>query len=76
LNRCGRDSIEGEVFGANDAGEGGVVAAIEPTGPSIMAGLLAAHGKKLEAWLAARGIISSDKQTVVVLPANNRESVQ
>jgi hypothetical protein len=26
-------TIEGEIFGANDDGEGGVVAAIEPTGP-------------------------------------------
>jgi hypothetical protein len=51
--------VVAEVFGANDAGEGGVVAAIEPTGPSIMAGLLAAHGKELEAWLAERGIIGS-----------------
>ena len=69
-------TIHGEIFGANDAGAGGVVAAIEPTGPSIMAGLLAAFGGELEAWLAERGIIGSDKQTVVVLPANNRESVQ
>jgi hypothetical protein len=52
-------NIEGEIFGANDAGEGGVVAAIEPTGPSIMAGLLLAHGKDLEEWLAARGIKST-----------------
>jgi hypothetical protein len=43
-------TVAGEIFGANDAGEGGVVAAIEPTGPSIMVGLLA-HGKELEAWL-------------------------
>jgi hypothetical protein len=28
-------TIEGEIFGANDAGEGGVVAAIEPTGPTV-----------------------------------------
>jgi hypothetical protein len=69
-------TIAGEIFGANDAGEGGVVAAIEPTGPSIMAGLLLAHGDELLAFLAERGIIGSDKQTVVVLPANNRESVQ
>jgi hypothetical protein len=51
-------SVEGEIFGANDAGEGGVVAAIEPTGPSIMAGLLAAHGDELLAFLAERGIKS------------------
>jgi hypothetical protein len=47
-------TIEGEIFGANDAGEGGVVAAIEPTGPSIMAGLLAAHGDELIAFRGAR----------------------
>jgi hypothetical protein len=52
-------TIQGEIFGANDAGEGGVVAAIEPTGPSIMAGLLAAFGGELEAWLAERGIIGN-----------------
>jgi hypothetical protein len=66
-------TVEGEIFGANDAGEGGVVAAIDPKGPSIMAGLLAAFGGELEAWLAAHGITGSDKQTVVVLPNNNRE---
>jgi hypothetical protein len=66
-------TVEGEIFGATDAGEGGVVAAIEPKGPSIMAGLLAAFGGELEAWLAQRGIVGSDKQTVVVLPNNNRE---
>jgi hypothetical protein len=66
-------TIHGEIFGANDAGEGGVVAAIEPTGPSIMAGLLAAHGDELIAFLAERGIGNSVK---VVLPPNGRESVQ
>jgi hypothetical protein len=69
-------TVEGQIFGANDAGEGGVVAAIDPKGPSIMEGLLAAFGDELIAWLAERGIVGSDKQTVVVLPANNRESVQ
>jgi hypothetical protein len=29
-------TVEGEIFGANDAGEGGVVAAIDPKGPSII----------------------------------------
>jgi hypothetical protein len=66
-------TIEGEIFGANDAGEGGVVAAIEPTGPSIMAGLLAAFGDELITFLAERGIVASDKQAVVVLPENKRE---
>jgi hypothetical protein len=50
-------TVEGEIFGANDVGEGGVVAAIDPKGPSIMAGLLAAFGGELEAWLASRGIV-------------------
>jgi hypothetical protein len=49
-------NIEGEIFGANDAGEGGVVAAIEPTVPSIMAGLLLAHGAELIAFLEAHGV--------------------
>jgi hypothetical protein len=48
-------TIKGEIFGSNDAGEGGVVAAIAPAGPSIMAGLLAAHGPDLLAWLEAQG---------------------
>jgi hypothetical protein len=76
-------AVHGEIFGANDAGAGGVVAAIEPTGPSIMAGLLQAHGDELIGflvahgndllkWLAEHGIIGSDK-TVVILPENGRE---
>jgi hypothetical protein len=65
-------TVEGEIFGANDAGEGGVVAAIDPKGPSIMAGLL---GDELVTYLAGRGIVGSDK-TVVVLPSNNREKLQ
>jgi septal ring factor EnvC (AmiA/AmiB activator) len=69
-------TVEGQIFGANDAGEGGVVAAIDPKGPSIMEGLLAAFGDELIAFLAERGIVGSDKQAVVVLPANNRESMQ
>jgi hypothetical protein len=52
-------TIQGEIFGANDAGEGGVVAAIEPKGPSIMAGLLLAFGDELIAFLAERGIKST-----------------
>ncbi len=64
--------VAGEVFGSDDKGAGGVVAAIEPTGPSIMEGLLLAHGDELMAYLAARGILGSDK-TVVVLPNNGRD---
>jgi hypothetical protein len=65
-------TIHGEIFGADDAGAGGVVAAIEPTGPSIMAGLLLAHGSELLAFLAEHGIGGGDKQTVIVLPSNDR----
>jgi hypothetical protein len=68
-------TIAGEIFGANDAGEGGVVAAISPTGPSIMAGLLQAFGDELITFLAERGIVGSGKP-VVVMPSNNREKLQ
>jgi hypothetical protein len=68
-------TIAGEIFGANDAGEGGVVAAINPTGPSIMQGLLAAFGDELIAFLASRSIVGTDK-TVVMLPENGREKMQ
>jgi hypothetical protein len=66
-------TIEGEIFGANDDGSGGVVAAINPTGPSIMKGLLLAHGPELLEYLAQHGISGTGKQAVVVLPTNNRE---
>jgi hypothetical protein len=69
-------TVDGEIFGANDDGSGGVVAAIEPKGPSIMAGLLAAFGDELITFLAKHGIIGSDKQATVVLPSNNREKLQ
>jgi hypothetical protein len=68
-------NVQGEIFGANDAGEGGVVAAISPTGPSIMAGLLQAFGDELITFLAERGIVGSGKP-VVVMPSNNREKLQ
>jgi hypothetical protein len=55
-------TIQGEIFGANDAGEGGVVAAIEPKGPSIMAGLLAAFGDELITFLEGHGIVGSIAQ--------------
>jgi hypothetical protein len=60
-------TIHGEIFGADDKGAGGVVAAIEPAGPSIMSGLLQAHGDELMAFLVARGV------TVINLPPNGRE---
>jgi hypothetical protein len=62
-------TIAGEIFGADDSGAGGVVAAIEPTGPSIMSGLLAAFGDELVAYLSERGIGGP----VVVLPHNGRD---
>jgi hypothetical protein len=52
-------NISSEVFGASATGAGGVAAQIGSDVPSIMAGLLAAHGKELEAWLAERGIKST-----------------
>jgi hypothetical protein len=67
-------SVQGEIFGANDDGSGGVVAAIDPKGPSIMAGLLAAFGGELETWLAERGIVGSIAQAPEL--AGNKESVQ
>jgi hypothetical protein len=73
-------TVHGEIFGANDAGEGGVVAAIEPTGPSILEGLLQAHGKDLEAWLAERGIVGCIGQApelaALNFKASNKESAQ
>jgi hypothetical protein len=68
--------VRGQIFGADADGKGGFVAPIGSSAPTIMTSLLDAFGDQLLAWLASRGIIGSDKQTVVVLPANNRESVQ
>jgi hypothetical protein len=65
--------VAGQIFGANDDGSGGIVAAIEPTGPSIMAGLLQAHGAELLEYLAQHGVVVADKQSVVALPNNGRE---
>lgn len=49
-------TVTAEVFGASAIGFGGVAAQIGSDVPSIMAGLLAAHGKELETWLASRGV--------------------
>jgi hypothetical protein len=59
----------GQVFGANEDGTGGFVSS--PGAPSMLKALLESEGDELLAFLAARGIIGSDK-TVVVLPDNNR----
>jgi len=51
--------VTAEVFGASPAGLGGVAAQIGSDVPSIMAGLLAAHGKDLQTWLASHGVKST-----------------
>jgi hypothetical protein len=61
--------VVAQVFAADSDDKGGLV---EPIGQSTMEMLLSVHGDELLAWLAERGIISSDK-TVVVLPPNGRE---
>jgi hypothetical protein len=65
-------TIHGEIFGANDAGAGGVVSDINPSGPSIMEGMLLAHGDDLLKFLEKHGIVGSDK-TVVIIPSNGRD---
>jgi hypothetical protein len=65
--------VTAEVFGSSATGVGGVAAQIGSDVPSIMTGLLSAYGGELEAWLAERGIGNPVK---VILPSNNRESVQ
>jgi hypothetical protein len=52
-------TVTAEVFGASAIGFGGVAAQIGSDVPSIMAGLLAAHGKELETWLASRSVKST-----------------
>jgi hypothetical protein len=61
--------VTGEVIGS------GVVSPVGPGARSFMRALLDAHGDELEAWLAERAAIGSDK-TVVVLPSNGREKMQ
>jgi hypothetical protein len=62
--------VTGEVIGS------GVVSPVGPGTRSFMKALLESQGDELIAFLAERGIVGSDKQAVVVLPANNRESMQ
>ena len=52
-------TVTAEVFGASATGIGGVAAQIGSDVPSIMAALLAAHGKELDAWLASHGVKSA-----------------
>jgi hypothetical protein len=51
--------VTAEVFGASATGVGGVASQIGSDVPSIMAGLLAAHGEEIVAFLAERGIKST-----------------
>jgi hypothetical protein len=44
-----------------------------PGAPSMLKALLESDGDFLMARLAARGIVGSDKETVVILPSNGRE---
>jgi hypothetical protein len=62
--------ITGQVISGN------TVSPIGPGARSFMTSLLDAGGGELLEFLEAHGIVGSDKQTVVVLPANGRESVQ
>jgi len=49
--------VTAEVFGASDQGIGGFVASIGADAkPTMMSGLLAAHGDELLAWLAGHGV--------------------
>jgi hypothetical protein len=59
--------VIGEVIGS------GVVSPIGPGTRSFMTSLLDAGGGELLEFLEAHGIVGGDKQTVVVLPNNNRE---
>jgi hypothetical protein len=63
--------IIGQAFGTKEDGSGGFVSM--PGAPSMLKALLESQGDELLSFLAAHGIIGSDKRTVVVLPANNRE---
>jgi len=47
-------SVHGVVHLADDRGESGFVAPLE--GPTVMTGLLDAHGDELLAWLDAKGL--------------------
>jgi septal ring factor EnvC (AmiA/AmiB activator) len=64
-------TVAGQVFGADNAGNGGFIPR-----PGFLTAMLEAYEAELVAFLEARGIVGSDKQTVVVLPPNGREAVQ
>jgi hypothetical protein len=62
--------VTGEVIGS------GVVSPVGPGTRSFMKALLESQGSELLEFLEAHGITGSEKETVIVLPSNNRESVQ
>jgi hypothetical protein len=59
--------VTGEVIGS------GVVSPVGPGARSFMKALLESQGSELLEFLEVHGIVGADK-TVIVLPANNRES--
>jgi hypothetical protein len=63
--------VAGQVFGADDAGNGGFIPR-----PGFLTAMLEAYRAELLEFLEAHGITGSDKQSVVILPSNGRESVQ
>jgi hypothetical protein len=71
-------TVTAEVFGSSSTGVGGVAARIGSDVPSILEGLLQAHGPELEEWLAARGIVGSIAQApeLAGLEYGNKESAQ
>jgi hypothetical protein len=60
--------IVGQVFGADENGTGGFISQ-----PGFLTAILQAYEGELVEWLASRGIVAADKETVIVLPSNNRE---
>jgi hypothetical protein len=61
-------TMVGQVFGADDAGNGGFIPR-----PGFLTAMLEAYESELLEFLEARGIVGSDKQTVIVLPNNGRD---
>jgi hypothetical protein len=67
--------VVSEIFGASEDNTGGFAASIGSDAKSnMMDGLLQAHGDTLLEWVAARGIVGNPVK--VILPSNNRESMQ
>jgi hypothetical protein len=65
-------TMVGQVHGADADGNGGFIPL-----PGFLTAILQAYEGELIKWLEARGIVGSDKETVVIaLPSNGRESVQ